>query len=108
MAEHLRSTHDFVKQAIGSSNNKYKAQADAHRRQILFEVSDLVWVVLTRDRFCVGEHNMLKDRKIGPCEILQKINDNAFRLQLLPHLKTSDVFNVKHLIPHSGDPDATP
>jgi hypothetical protein len=28
---------------------------------------------------------------------LQKINDNAYRLRLPSHLKTFDVFNVKHL-----------
>lgn len=28
---------------------------------------------------------------------LQKINDNAYRLRLSSHLRTSNVFNVKHL-----------
>ena len=49
--------------------------------------------------FQAGEYNKLKERKIGPCEVLQKINDNAYRLRLSSHLKTSDVFNVKHLSP---------
>ena len=30
---------------------------------------------------------------------MQKINDNAYRLRLPSHLKTSNVFNVKHLTP---------
>jgi hypothetical protein len=64
-----------------------------------------VWVVLTRDRFPLGEYNNLKERKIGPCEILQKINDNAYRLRLHSHLKTSDVFNVKHLSPCFANSD---
>lgn len=29
----------------------------------------------------------------------EKINDNAYRVHLPSHLKTSDVFNVKHLTP---------
>jgi hypothetical protein len=36
---------------------------------------------------------------------LQKINDNAYRLCLPSHLKTSDVFNVKHLSPCFADSD---
>jgi hypothetical protein len=36
---------------------------------------------------------------------LQKINDNAYRLCLPSHLKTSDVFNVKHLSPYFADFD---
>ncbi|KAE8685729.1 hypothetical protein F3Y22_tig00111095pilonHSYRG00938 [Hibiscus syriacus] len=75
--------------------------------QVLFDVGDFVWAVLTRDRFPVGEYNKLKDRKIGPCEVVQKINDNAYRLRLPSHLKTSDVFNVKHLSHCFVDPDDT-
>ena len=36
--------------------------------------------------------------KIGPVEIMKKINPNAYQLKLLSHIKTSDVFNVKHLV----------
>ncbi|KAJ0969312.1 hypothetical protein J5N97_022189 [Dioscorea zingiberensis] len=99
MAEHLRVIHEQVKLAIQESNTKYKMNADKRRRQVLFDEGDLVWVVLTRDRFPVGEYNKLKEGKIRPCEVLQKINDNAYRLCLPSHLKTSDIFNVKHLSP---------
>ena len=60
----------------------------------MFEVSDLVWVVLTRDRFLVDEYNKLKERKISPCEVLHKINDNAYKIFLPHHMKTFIVFNV--------------
>jgi len=60
----------------------------------VFEVGDLVWVVLTCDRFLVGECNKLKETKIGPCEVLQKINDNTYRIRFSRHLKNYDVFNV--------------
>jgi hypothetical protein len=43
----------------------------------VFEVVDLVWEALTHDRFLVGEYNKLKERKISPCEVLQKVNDNT-------------------------------
>lgn len=107
MAEHLRGIHEQVKLAIHENNTKYKARVDSHRRQVLFDVGDFVWAVLTRDRFPVGEYNKLKDRKIEPCEVLQKINDNAYRLRLPSHLRTSDVFNVKHLSPYFMDSDDT-
>ena len=42
-------------------------------------------------------------KKIGPVEIIEKINPNAYRLKLPSHIRTSDVFNVKHLIPYVGD-----
>ncbi|KAE8704407.1 General regulatory factor 9, MU isoform 1 [Hibiscus syriacus] len=107
MAKYLRGIHEQVKQTIHESNTKYKTRVDNHRRQVLFDVGDFVWVVLTRDRLLVGEYNNLKDRKIGPCEVVQKINDNAYRLRLPSHLKTSDVFNVKHLSHCFVDSDDT-
>lgn len=59
-----------MKLAMQESNAKYKARADRHRRQVLFDVGDFVWTVLTPDRFPIGEYNKLKERKIGPYEIL--------------------------------------
>ncbi|KAK9083322.1 hypothetical protein Scep_029793 [Stephania cephalantha] len=68
-----------------------------------FEVGDFVWTVLTKDRFFVGDYNKLSTRKIGPVEVLEKINPNAYRLKLPSHIRTADVFNVKHLVPYYGD-----
>ncbi|GJY83567.1 putative nucleotidyltransferase, ribonuclease H, partial [Tanacetum coccineum] len=68
-----------------------------------FEEGDFVWAVLTKDRFPVGEYNKLSAKKIGPLEIVEKINSNAYRLKLPSHIRCSDVFNVKHLIPYHGD-----
>ncbi|XP_042404621.1 uncharacterized protein LOC121994759 [Zingiber officinale] len=81
---------DVVNQAIQESNTEYKIRVDRHRHQVLFDVGDMVWAVLTRDYFPVGEYNKLKDRKIGPLKTLEKIDDNAYRLRLPSHLKTSD------------------
>jgi hypothetical protein len=58
-----------------------------------------VLAIFTYDRFPVGEYNMLAARKVGPVELITKINPNAYRLKLPNHIKTSDVFNVKHLVP---------
>jgi hypothetical protein len=45
----------------------------------------------------VGEYNKLIERKTNQCEVLQKINNNDYKIRLPNHLKTSDVFNVQHL-----------
>ncbi|KAL0649516.1 hypothetical protein Bca4012_092207 [Brassica carinata] len=42
-------------------------------------------------------YNKLKAKKIGPLEVLERINDNPYRLQLPAHITTSDVFNVRYL-----------
>ncbi|PKI67383.1 hypothetical protein CRG98_012227 [Punica granatum] len=80
-----------------------KGVADRRRRHVEFEVGDFVWAVLTKDRFSAGDYHKLAARKIGPVEIVEKIISNAYRLKLPSHIRTADVFNVKHLIPHTGD-----
>ncbi|KAG2332572.1 hypothetical protein Bca52824_003752 [Brassica carinata] len=82
---------------LETSVQKYKAAADAHRRRLIFEVGDLVWAVLTRDRMPAHSYNKLKAKKIGPLEVLERINDNAYRLRLPADITTSDVFNIKYL-----------
>ena len=68
-----------------------------------FDVGDFVWAVLTKDRFPAGEYNKLSAKKIGPLEVLEKINPNVYRLKLPSHVHTADVFNVKHLILFTDD-----
>ncbi|KAI9191530.1 hypothetical protein LWI28_009631 [Acer negundo] len=99
----LRGVHQQVQENLSQSSEKYKLAADKKRRHLEFKVVDFVWAVLTKDRFGVGDYNKLAAKKIGPVEIVEKINPNAYRLKLPSHIRTHDVFNVKHLIPFHGD-----
>ncbi|KAL5773635.1 hypothetical protein ACOSQ2_013559 [Xanthoceras sorbifolium] len=73
---------DFIKQL----DAKYKADTDKKQRAFEFEVGDYVWAVLTKERFPAGEYNKLLARKLLPS-----------------YIRTSNVFNVKHLVPYKGD-----
>nr|GEV00025.1 putative reverse transcriptase domain-containing protein [Tanacetum cinerariifolium] len=81
----------------------FHEKADQKRRVVDFHVGDFVWAILTKDRFPAHEYNKLAAKKIGPGEIVEKINPNAYRLRLPSHVRTHDVFNVKHLVPFMGD-----
>ncbi|GKB45723.1 putative reverse transcriptase domain-containing protein [Tanacetum coccineum] len=99
----LHGVHKDVHENLVRANSKYKQDASHKRRHVDFEEGDFVWAVLTKDRFPVGEYNKLSTKKIGPLEIVEKINSNAYRLKLSSHIRCSDAFNVKHLIPYHGD-----
>jgi hypothetical protein len=99
----LQDIHNLTRQNLLESIAKFKHDADRKRRLVNYEVGDFVWAVLTKDRFPIGEYNKLSARKIGPVDIIEKINSNAYRLKLPSHLRTADVFNVKHLLPFHGD-----
>ncbi|KAI9160805.1 hypothetical protein LWI28_011696 [Acer negundo] len=99
----LQEIHQQVQKNLLQSGEKYKLAADKKWRHLEFNVGDFVWAILINDRFAVGEYNKLAAKKIGPLEILEEINPNAYRLKLPSHIRTHDVFNVKHLIPFLGD-----
>ena len=99
----LQDVHRAVFDNLTSANSRYKQKADQKCRHLEFDVGDFVWAVLTKDRFPAGEYNKLSAKKIGPLEVLEKINPNAYCLKLPSHLRTADVFNVKHLIPFTDD-----
>ena len=62
-----------------------------------------MWAVLTKDRLPIGEYNKLSAKNIGPVEIVEKINSNAYHLKLPTHIRTVDVFNAKHLVVFTGE-----
>nr|GEY25359.1 hypothetical protein [Tanacetum cinerariifolium] len=99
----LHDVHKAIRDNLVRANSKYKQDADQKWRHVNYKVGDFVWVVLTNDRLPVGEYNKLSAKKIGPLEIMEKMNSNAYRLKLPSHIRCSYVFNVKHLLPYHGN-----
>ena len=74
--------HDKVKEKIKKSNANYQVQANKHRRKVIFQSRDLVWVHLRKDRLSQKRKSTLSLRVDGPFEILERINDTAYKVEL--------------------------
>ena len=65
----LKTLHDKVSQHIEKQNKVDKEQADKKRKKQLFEVEDLVWVYLRKERFTNQRFPKLQDRADGPFQV---------------------------------------
>ena len=66
-------------------------------------MGDLVWLHLRKDRFPELRKSKLMPRVAGPYKILEKINDNAYKLELPPEFRVSPTFNIADLKPYLGE-----
>src|SRR3954462_5175467 len=74
--------HELTKENIERMNAKYKLAGDKGRKHVVFAPGDLVWLHLRKDRFPNLRKSKLMPRADGPFKVLEKINDNAYKLEL--------------------------
>jgi hypothetical protein len=93
-----------VRKNIEKANEVYKKQSNKKVRNVQsFEVGDLVWIYMRKERFPNQRKNKLMPRAEGPFEIVQKINENAYKVDLGGKHGVSSTFNVGDLAPYYDD-----
>jgi hypothetical protein len=78
----LQEIHEQVHQNLKATYEKYKVYTDKKHRQVDFDIGELVWVYLSKDRYPRGDYNKLTHHKFGPYPILKKFDKNAYRVKL--------------------------
>ena len=100
----MKKLHEAIRIQIVEANEKIKNKANKHRKPKLFQPGDLVWIHLRKDRFPSKRKSKLAPRADGPFEIVEKVNDNAYKVELPGEYGgVSATFNVGDLSPYLED-----
>jgi len=104
-ADFVKKLHQKVKIQIQQQSDKYVRKNNKGKRAISFEEGNWVWLHLRKDRFPNQRKSKLIPRGDGPFQILKKINNNAYQLDLPEDYGEHITFNVIDLIPFVGSND---
>ncbi|KAL4279716.1 hypothetical protein GQ457_03G019060 [Hibiscus cannabinus] len=102
--EYVKKLHQQVRENIEKMTRQYEEQGNKGRRRIIFEPEDWVWLHLRKGRFPAQRKSKLLPRGDGPFQVVAKMNDNAYKLDLPSEYNVSATFNVSDLSPYDvGD-----
>jgi hypothetical protein len=105
-AELVRAIHEKARQQIEKKNWTYAQKANKGRKQVIFQPGDWVWVHMRKERFPHHRKSKLDPRGVGPFQVLERIGDNAYKIDLPGEYQVSATFNVSDLSPFDMDADS--
>ena len=69
-------------------------QDNKGRKKVVFQPGEWVWVHMRKERFPEQSKSKLQPRGNGPFQVLERISDNAYKIDLPSEYNVSSTFNV--------------
>ncbi|KAJ0899608.1 putative nucleotidyltransferase, Ribonuclease H [Helianthus annuus] len=107
-AQEIKKLHETVRSRIEQVNAKVKKRVDQHRRFIQFKPGDLVWLHFRKEWFPMKRRLKLSPRSDGPFKVLERVNDNAYKVGLPGEFSVHGTFNVSDLWSYYEDDEGIP
>jgi hypothetical protein len=106
---YLKKMHEDTRHTIERQVQRLATKLNMSKQPMIFNIGDLVWLHLHKDRFPNERKSKLLPQADGPFKVLESYNNNAYKIDI-PRGKynVSDIFNVKNLSPYHGDVDFDP
>jgi len=102
-AKEIKKLYEQVRAPIEKLNEQYKLKANKNRIHLEIKLGDLVWLQLRKERFSSMRKHKLMVRRDGPCKVVQKVEENAYRIELLGDMQISATVNVGDLTSYLKD-----
>ncbi|XP_027362465.1 uncharacterized protein LOC113870066 [Abrus precatorius] len=102
-AEYVQSLHERVRAQITKKNEHYARLANKRRCEVSLDIGDWVWLHLKKERFPSQRKSKLSSRGDGPFQIVEKINNNAYKLDLSSEYGVIATCNICDLCPYFAD-----
>jgi hypothetical protein len=96
-AEFVKMIHEKARLNIERRTKQYVQQANKGRKKVVFEPGDWVWLHSRNARFPEKRRSKLLPRGDRPFQIVERMNDNAYKLDLPGEYNISATFNVSDL-----------
>jgi len=96
-ANFVKSLHEKVKAQIEKKVEQYARYANKGRKKMVFKPGDWVWIHLRKNRFPSKRKSKLQERGDVPFKVLERINNNAYKIDLPLDYGVSNTFNITDL-----------
>ena len=98
-AEFVKQIHEKARLNIERRTEQYAKQANKGCHHVIFEPGDWIWVHMRKEKFLAQRRSKLLPRGDGPFQVLESINNNAYKLDLPGEYTVSYTLNVTDLSP---------
>jgi len=99
----IQELHKKIQGQIENSNEHYRSQANKHYKQALFPLGDVVWVHLRKGAIFIQEEVQAYAPSRRSIWNLEKVSNNAYKVDLPRDYGVSCTFNVADLNPYYKD-----
>ena len=99
----MKGIHEEFKRCLTFHTESYVASTNTRRKDIQFNVGDMVLIRLKLERFPPRSFTKLHARRASPFRIAKKLGTNAYVIDLPFDFGISLVFNVEDLSEFKGD-----
>jgi hypothetical protein len=96
-SQFILKIHETIKLNIEKMNEKYRIAGSKGQKEVKLEPGYLVWLHLRKERFADLRKSKFMFHDYGPFKILEKNNDDAYKLELSPEFGVSPTFNISDL-----------